>query len=114
MIVEKTTDMAIDKKEDEKKEKKEGDNNNDGDDDNDAEKKPEVKVPEPKFEELENPARVTKQQWQFISFDVDQRYLKKKNSNRFFFTNFHIVIFFVDIHQSLRIVMWLVYVQSLC
>lgn len=41
----------------------------------DEEKKPEEeKVPEPDFEILQNPARVTRAQIKVISFDVDQRY----------------------------------------
>lgn len=40
----------------------------------DEEKKEEEKVPEPEFEILSNPARVTHGQIKFVSFDVDERY----------------------------------------
>lgn len=37
--------------------------------------KPKAKEPEPEFELLNNPARVTRMQLQHISFDVDPRYV---------------------------------------
>jgi len=39
----------------------------------------EAAPPEPEFEVLQNPARVTTRQLQFISFDVDDRYSPIKN-----------------------------------
>jgi len=73
-------DMDVDKKDEKKEEKKEPegdkmdvDKEKEGEEPKEGEKKVE-EPPEPEFEVLSNPARVTVRQLEFISFDAEERY----------------------------------------
>jgi len=61
--------------EEEKPDKTESKEKAEKDEKGDAEKKKVAEKPEPEFELLDNPARVTRAQLKYITFDVDPRYV---------------------------------------
>jgi len=75
----KTSDEGGDKMEIEKPVEKppeqEPENKQEKDEKGEAEKKKAAEKPEPEFELLDNPARVTRAQLKYITFDVDPRYV---------------------------------------